>query len=128
MSGIIRPVQARSYSGLRWSVVDHFLLPVRVSLDVLETFGQLVDLAFDRCDAIHDLVIGASQEFFQVLQLLGVDLWFLLFAQVLHAAFECQASLPGLVLLQGVLAEVVEELDVQQDQDCLLYTSPSPRD
>lgn len=85
----------------------------------------MVHFAFYRCDVVHDLCVGAGQEFFQVFELFGVDLWFLLFAQVLHAAFERQAGLARLVLLQGVLAEVVEELDVQQDQDMANFADPA---
>ncbi len=53
-----------------------------------------------------------------------VHLRVLLFAQVLHAAFEGEAGLAWLVLLQGLLAEVVEELDVQQDQDVADFLDP----
>ncbi|MNY10764.1 hypothetical protein D3C86_1437590 [compost metagenome] len=85
----------------------------------------MVHFAFYRSNAVHDLGVGAGQEFFQVFQLLGVDLWFLLFAQVLRTAFERQARLAGLVLLQGVLAKVVEELDVQQHQNMTDLADPA---
>ncbi|MNG17882.1 hypothetical protein D3C84_1019020 [compost metagenome] len=48
-----------------------------------------------------------------------------MFAQVLHTTFERQASLARLVLLQGVLAEVVEEFDVQQNQDVANFADPA---
>src|SRR3546814_10140046 len=99
------------FRSTRISVVNLLLLPLVVYFGVLQPFGQLVDFAFDRLGAGQNHGIGAGQEFFQVGQLLGIDLWFLLLAQVLHATFERQAGLTRLFLLPGLLAEVVEKLD-----------------
>ncbi len=58
------------------------------------------------------------------MQLRAVDHRLRLFTQVLHATLERQACLARLALLQGVLAKVVEELDVQQHQDMADFPDP----
>ncbi|MOA05556.1 hypothetical protein D3C78_1251580 [compost metagenome] len=59
------------------------------------------------------------------MQLFAVNLGVRLFAQVLHAALERQAGLAGLFLLQGVLAEIVEKLNVQQHQNMANLADPA---
>ena len=81
-------------------------------------------LVLRRCHAVQHLGIGTGQQLLQIRQLLFIHLRLRLLAQVLHAALERQACLARLVLLQGLLAEVVEELDMQQYQDVADFLHP----
>lgn len=90
----------------------------------LETFIQFILLVLCRLHLVQHLRIGAGQQFLQVGQLLFIHFRLRLLAQVLHTTLESQARLARLALLQGLLAKVVEELDVQQHQDMTDFLDP----
>ncbi len=115
------PVGPRS--GRHRTVVDHPLLPGFVLIG-LQPLGQRVLVIFGRLHLVQHLGIGPCQEFLQVGELFFVYFWLRLLSQVLHTPLERESRLARLFLLQGLLAKVVEELDVQQHQQVANFLYP----